>query len=43
LRRIGRRAQERVLAEHTAQRRAQQFEHYLSPVGAPHREPAVAA
>jgi spore maturation protein CgeB len=43
LRRIGRSAQERVLAEHTAQRRAQQFEYYLSLVGARHREPAVAA
>ena len=46
LRRIGLRAQERVLAEHTAQRRAQQFEHYVSrsiarPLPA-FREPAVA-
>ena len=30
LRRIGRNAQERVLAEHTAERRAQQFEQYVS-------------
>ena len=30
LRRIGRAAQERVLAEHTAGRRAQQFEHYVA-------------
>lgn len=30
LRRIGRRAQERVLAEHTAERRAEQFEQYVS-------------
>lgn len=30
LRRIGRRAQQRVLAEHTAERRAQQFEDYVS-------------
>jgi spore maturation protein CgeB len=35
LRRVGRRAQERVLAEHTAQRRAQQFEEYVSRVKVP--------
>lgn len=33
LRRIGRRAQERVLAEHTAQHRAQQFEQYVNAAG----------
>jgi spore maturation protein CgeB len=32
IKRIGRNAQERVLAEHTAQRRAQQFEGYVSGV-----------
>jgi spore maturation protein CgeB len=32
IKRIGRNAQERVLAEHTAQRRAQQFESYVSGV-----------
>lgn len=46
LRSIGLRAQERVLAEHTAQRRAEQFEQYVSgfnsPPLPPCREPAVA-
>ena len=46
LRRIGLRAQERVLAEHTAQRRAEQFEQYVSRSNAHPlpalREPAVA-
>ena len=35
LRRIGRCAQERVLAEHTAQRRAEQFEQYVSHANTP--------
>jgi spore maturation protein CgeB len=47
LRRIGRNAQERVLDEHTAERRAQQFEQYVSGVGARSfsslGEPATAA
>ena len=47
LRRIGRSAQERVLAEHTAERRAQQFEQYVSGAGtrplSPLGEPAAAA
>lgn len=46
LRRIGRRAQGRVLAEHTAERRAEQFEKYVSHCKArpdpPLREPAAA-
>ncbi len=46
LRSIGLRAQERVLAEHTAQRRAEQFEQYVSGFNSPPlptcREPAVA-
>ena len=46
LRGIGRRAQERMLADHTAQRRAQHFEQYVSRVGSvsavPLREPAIA-
>lgn len=46
LRRIGRQAQERVLAEHTAERRAEQFQQYVGSVGARSstrlREPAVA-
>ena len=46
LRRIGLRGQQRVLAEHTAQRRAQQFEQYVSRFNArplpASREPAVA-
>jgi len=36
--RIGRNAQQRVLAEHTAQRRAEQFEDYLGSVAANLRE-----
>ena len=46
LQRIGRRAQERVLAEHTAERRAQQFEECVSsakrPLVPPLPEPAIA-
>jgi spore maturation protein CgeB len=46
LQRIGRRAQERVLAEHTAERRAEQFEEYVSHLKAcpepPLPEPAAA-
>lgn len=33
LRQIGRRAQQRVLAEHTSQRRAEQFEGYVAEIG----------
>jgi spore maturation protein CgeB len=46
LRRIGKRAQERVLAEHTAEHRAEQFEQYVSSVKAGRRpslqQPAIA-
>ncbi|ABF42262.1 conserved hypothetical protein [Candidatus Koribacter versatilis Ellin345] len=41
--RIGLAAQERVLAEHTSQRRAQQFEDQIMKVLAVHRSPAVAS
>ena len=45
LRRIGRAAQERVLAEHTAERRAQQFENYVArarPQSPSQKESAIA-
>jgi spore maturation protein CgeB len=41
LRRIGRRAQERVLAEHTSQRRAQQFEQYVEMARTPNKSHAL--
>ena len=40
--RIGRSAQERVLAEHTSQRRAQQFEQEIQKALSLHRAPALA-
>jgi spore maturation protein CgeB len=42
-RRIGRRARERVLAEHTAAHRAATLESYLRQAAAPRRSPATAA
>jgi spore maturation protein CgeB len=41
--RIGAAAQARVLAEHTSQRRAQQFEDEISNIPASHRSPALAS
>lgn len=43
LQRIGRNAQERVLAEHTSRRRAEDFEHAVNEVGAPIHTPASTA
>jgi spore maturation protein CgeB len=41
LKRIGRRAQDRVLAEHTAQKRAEQFEDFVASVRPGERHPAA--
>lgn len=41
LRRIGARARERVLAEHTSQRRAQQFEDCIARAASPHALPVA--
>jgi len=43
IQRIGSAAQERVLAEHTSQRRAQQFEDQVQKVLSLHRAPAIAS